>query len=65
MGPMSQHDRVRRRSRAQSIPLPDAVTGADGQDATVVEAIMPGLDFCNHSAAPACRWRVSQDSKVS
>jgi len=53
------------RSRAQAIPLPDAsASAAASPEAQAVEAIVPGLDFCNHSASPTCRWQVSADSRV-
>ena len=35
--------------------------GGGGRTATAdatVEAIVPGLDFCNHGARPNCRWTV-------
>jgi len=56
---------LRCRSRAQAIPLPNAsVSAAVSLEAQAVEAIVPGLDFCNHSASPTCRWQVSSDSRV-
>ena len=33
-------------------------------DQTVVEAIVPGLDYCNHSAAANCRWILADDAQV-
>lgn len=27
----------------------------------MVEALVPGLDFCNHAAGPACRWEQQGD----
>lgn len=43
------------RSRAQNLPT------AGAQADEVTEALVPGLDFCNHAAGPTCRWELQGD----
>jgi hypothetical protein len=65
---------ARCRSRAQSLAPPEGTssshggssTGGDagssaGDEAPTVEALVPGLDFCNHATGPACRWEQQGD----
>ena len=47
-----------------------AVTGETGELAageaplTTVEAVVPGLDFANHSGRPTCRWELVEGAQV-
>ena len=64
---------ARPRSRAQSLVPPEDASASQGRDAggssgssaagdaPTVEALVPGLDFCNHAAGPACRWEQQGD----
>jgi hypothetical protein len=56
-------------SRAQSLPVGSSAAGssvsAAVEDEEVVEAIVPGLDFCNHSLRPSCWWRVTGACRIA
>jgi len=47
------------RSRVMEGPFAGEGEEDDGQDQHV-EAIVPGIDFCNHGSAPNARWQVRQ-----
>ncbi len=55
---------LRRRSRAQNLSQADGGGGCGGASAAT-EAIVPGLDFCNHSAGPNCRWELRGDQVIA
>lgn len=59
--PIVKAPRAVLRSRAQSLP---STGGAGAPGSVAVEAVVPGLDFCNHSVAPSCRWTVEEGSQV-
>lgn len=45
-------------SRAQNLPTSGVLADE------VTEALVPGLDFCNHAAGPTCRWELQGDQVV-
>ena len=55
--PSLSHPPAERRSRALAIP---AATEAGALGPVAVEAVVPGLDFCNHSTSPSCRWSADE-----
>ncbi len=51
-------------SRAQSLAQLDSGqtdSSRSNSGGAVVEAIVPGMDFCNHSSRPNCRWELQDD----
>lgn len=52
------------RSRAMSLPVVEEASDDGAPEVSVLESIVPGLDFANHSHSANCRWEVASSSQV-